>query len=73
MLNGNGALDTSTHRLFERVHSELASRRFEILADAVGEHEVRACRFTSGPLPHDQALYRRLHEIVHARHGGAAR
>ncbi len=73
MLNGNGALDTSTHRLFDRVQSELASRRFEILADAVGEHEVRAGRFTSGPLPHDQALYRRLREIVHAHRGGAAR
>ena len=51
MLNGNGALDTSTHRLFGRVRDELSAGRFEILADAVGEHEVRAVRSTHRPSP----------------------
>jgi hypothetical protein len=73
MLNGNGALDTSSHRLFERVREELVIDRFQILADAVGEHEVRAARFSSGPLPHDQALYRRLRGILARNATGTAR
>lgn len=71
MLNGNGALDTSTHRLFGRVRDELSARRFEILADAVGEHEVRAVRSTTGPRPHDEALYGRLREIARRRRRSA--
>ena len=67
MLNGNGALDTSTHRLFNRVRGELSTRRFDVLVDAINEHRTRAGRFASGPLPHDEALYRRLREIV-SRH-----
>jgi hypothetical protein len=41
MLNGNGALDTSTHRLLDRVIDELASLRGNTAragADAPGGH-----------------------------------
>jgi hypothetical protein len=31
MLNGNGALDTSTHRLLNRVRDEIASHRLDPL------------------------------------------
>jgi hypothetical protein len=64
MLNGNGALDTSTHRLLNRVRDELSAGRLQVLVDAVNEHQTRAERFFSGRRPHDQELYRRMSEIV---------
>jgi hypothetical protein len=64
MLNGNGALDTSTHRLFDAVRGELSHRRLDTLVEAINEHRARAARFTGGPRPHDEALYRSLREIA---------
>jgi hypothetical protein len=64
MLTGNGAVDTSTHRLVRRVRAELGERRLDALIVAVREHEARAARLATGPRPHDRALYGRLHEIV---------
>ena len=69
MLTGNGAVDTSTHRLLGAVRDELSSRRLDRLVNAVREHELRAGRSSTGRRPHDDALYLRLREIV----GGSAR
>ena len=69
MPTGNGAVDTSTHRLLGAVRDELSSRRLDRLVDAVREHELRAGRMAIGRRPHDDALYGRLREIV----GGSAR
>jgi hypothetical protein len=64
MLNGNGALDTSTHRATRRVREELSRKtRFELLATAVADHGARVKASTAGWRPHDRALYRRLREI----------
>ncbi len=67
MLNGNGALDTSTHRLFGRVHKELTSRRFDRLAVAVREHEMKVKGSSLGSRGQDRELYRRLAEISSRR------
>jgi hypothetical protein len=69
MLTGNGAVDTSTHRLLGAVRDELSARRLERLVEAVREHELRAGRTATARRPHDDALYVRLREIV----GGSAR
>jgi hypothetical protein len=37
MLNGNGALDTSTHRLLHRVRDEIATRRLDPLRTSASE------------------------------------
>ena len=56
MLTGNGAVDTSTHRLVSRVRDELGERRPSTLVGAIREHESRATRLASGRRPHDEAL-----------------
>ena len=64
MLNGNGALDTSRHRLLDRVRGELSTRREDTLAGAIAEHQAQAASSSTGPRPYDEALYRRLYELV---------
>jgi hypothetical protein len=73
MLNGNGAVDTSTHRLLDRVRNELSSSRLDILVSAVDEHRERATRLATGRRPHDETLYRRLAEILAGSRSEAAR
>lgn len=67
MLTGNGARETSTHRLVSRVRDELGERRLATLVGTIRAHEARATRLSSGRRPHDDELYHRLREIVGRR------
>lgn len=56
MLNGNGALDTSAHRLVERVREEFALDRLSNVADAMAEpptEELQANGGSQPPAPDD--------------------
>jgi len=71
MLTGNGALDTSTHRLVTRVRDGLGERRFSAqfiqLASAVRRHEAVATHPAVPKRPADHELYRVLDELERAR------
>jgi hypothetical protein len=68
MLNGNGALDTSTHRLVDRVRGDRLplpepAERFAELAAAVRRHESGVAHRAVPKRPADHALYRMLTEL----------
>ena len=59
MLNGNGALDTSTYRLVNRVRDEIASHRLDPLRGQASEaptEELRAQDRAPGPAKADRTF-----------------
>jgi hypothetical protein len=51
MLNGNGALDTSTHRLLNRVRDEIASHRLDPVRARDSEAPTQELRSQSSMRP----------------------
>ncbi len=62
MLNGNGSVDTSTHRLVGEA-PKAVSRRFGARLVAVIEHRPHASRVTVGARPEGEALDRRVQVV----------
>ncbi len=63
MLNGNGSVDTSTHRLVASDGGEPPIGRFNPRLVAVIEHRPRASRVTAGPRPDEEGVYRRVQVV----------
>jgi len=63
MLNGNGALDTSTHRLVNRVRDEIASHRLDPVRARESEAATEELRYQEPPRPPHRARTPRYPQV----------